>query len=462
MTADEILSNRVLAILQRWQTRWLGPELVVAVSGGSDSVGLLRLLDELSPTLGLRLSVAHLNHNTRGEASAKDAQFVAELAESLGWPFDCGQWTPTRTSHFEADARKARMAWLLQIARDRKANAVAVGHTSDDQAETILQRILRGTGPRGLTGIPARRRLEEGIALVRPLLKVSRAEVRSYLLQKGQPWREDSTNFDLSRTRSRIRHDLLPKLIQEYNPQVADALIQLGQLTKGWEKALRPRVARIERAATLYRDPETIQLDRSVIVACPLPLRSEVLRRAWRLAGWPERAMNADRWHRLSKLVKQDRGLESFGQGVVAEVTTNQLILRRTLKISPVRSPDSTFLPIPGEIHWGNARIRATLDTLESSQERVDFDQIVPPLKVRAPVPGDRFEPLGMGGRSTPLNDFFRGRGISKADRAKVPIVEDQQGLIWVVGQRISDRVRLTPATKTILGLSWEPCDRTY
>ena len=150
-----------------------------------------------------------------------DAAFVAELANSLGLPLDLGQWRPARAGHFESDARRARYAWLTQVARARGAAVVAVGHTRDDQAETILHRILRGTGPRGLSGIPARRILatDPELTLVRPLLGVSRRGVREFLTAIGQPFREDETNADLTRTRSRIRYDLLPKLAADYNPQ---------------------------------------------------------------------------------------------------------------------------------------------------------------------------------------------------------------------------------------------------
>ncbi len=202
---------------------------MVAVSGGGDSVGLLRTLCGLSESAGLRLSVAHLDHGARGEAGRADADFVAELATSLGLPFDLGQWRPKRAGHFESDARCARYAWLTEVARARGASAVAVGHTCDDQAETILHRIVRGTGLRGLAGMPSRRQLttDPPIALVRPLLRVSHAAIREHLAALAQPFREDETNADRTRTRTRIRHDLLPKLVLDYNPRAREALARL-------------------------------------------------------------------------------------------------------------------------------------------------------------------------------------------------------------------------------------------
>ncbi len=182
------MSDRWVKSLERRIRRWsgevgLGTTWVVAVSGGGDSAGLLRVLHELADRLDLRLSVAHLDHGARGPAARADAAFVAGLAASLGLAIDLGQWQPARSGHFESDARSARYAWLTEIARARGASVVAVGHTRDDQAETILHRIIRGTGVRGLAGMPRKRVLarDPTVTLVRPLLGVSRQAIRDYL-----------------------------------------------------------------------------------------------------------------------------------------------------------------------------------------------------------------------------------------------------------------------------------------
>ena len=214
MSVREPWTERVERRVVRWCEQGLGKAWLVAVSGGGDSVGLLRILHRLAETLGLHLSVAHLDHGARGEDACADAAFVAALAGSLELPFVLGTWRPTRTGHFESDARRARYNWLTEAARARGSSVVALGHTRDDQAETILHRILRGTGPRGLAGMPPTRLLasKPRITLARPLLDISRREVRDYLADLKQPFREDESNADLTRTRARIRHDLLPKL----------------------------------------------------------------------------------------------------------------------------------------------------------------------------------------------------------------------------------------------------------
>jgi tRNA(Ile)-lysidine synthase len=448
--------DRVRRLLARWVGSGLGTGWVVAVSGGSDSVGLLRALHRFGPELGLRLSVAHLDHGVRAEAGREDAEFVAELAGTLGLPMDLGQWRPTRAGHFEADARGARYAWLAEVARARGASVVAVGHTRDDQAETILHRIVRGTGPRGLAGMPARRPLAEGITLVRPFLKVTREEVRLSLGELGQPYRDDASNDDQSRTRARIRHDLLPKLAAEYNPKVAEALVRLGTLAAASRRVLGPELERAAREVTIEAGPHAVVLLNARLMRLPRPLRAEAIRLAWRRAGWPEAGMDARRWTRLAAMVRRERGRFSVGSGIDAWISTD------ILRLAPAASPfatapsDPVRLPVPGSVIWGEGRVGITLDPGDPRDETIDRDRLVEPLWVRGPRPGDRFQPLGMEAQSTPLNDFFRGRRVPREERGRVPLVYDRLGIVWVVGHRIADRVRLTSSTRRTVGLRWE------
>ena len=454
--------------LARWVGAGLGTGWVVGVSGGSDSVGLLRWLHRIGPELGLRLSVAHLDHGVRGEVGRADAEFVTELAARLDLPLDLGQWSPRRVGHFEADARGARYAWLTEVARARGAAVVAVGHTRDDQAETILHRIVRGTGPSGLAGIPARRPLADGVTLVRPLLRLTRQEVRAWLSEIEQPYRHDASNDDQSRTRARIRHDLLPRLAAEYNPKVVDALVRLGELAEAADRSGRRRVRARQRHATIEAGPERVVLDREVLRRSSGYLRTEVLRLAWRAAGWPEAGMSAERWRRLAALAQlsQPQTPRLVFCGIEVEVGPDTFTLRsrpaRPLKENEADpqgldvEPWERELALPGSVAWGPGRVVSTLDPAAPRDESVDLGCLQGPLSVRAPRPGDRFQPLGMGGQSTPLNDFFRGRGVAREDRVRTPLVCDRLGIVWVVGHRIAHRARLTASTERTVGLRWE------
>jgi tRNA(Ile)-lysidine synthase len=463
------VTNQWIEKIERGIGRWLDQRTsrvwVVAVSGGGDSVGLLRVLCQLARPLGLDLSVAHLDHGVRGEAARADALFVAALADSLGLPLDLGEWQPARTGHFESDARRARYDWLMQIARARGAGAIAVGHTRDDQAETILHRILRGTGPRGLAGIPARRPLcaDPRLTLVRPLLRVSRREIREFLAAIDQPFREDETNAALSRTRSRIRHDLLPKLAAEYNPAVSEALVRLGELSASLERVIGRDARAAARSATITATRDAVVLKHGFLQSMPRLMRTEILRQTWRRVGWPEANMSAGRWHRLAAMIESPE-IQPCVIGARVEVSSEGLfvLLRRLPKtrafVSTLRSQVEIPLALPGrtEIPWAGCIIHAETGESrgESPSEVVDFDQVSGRVFVRGPLAGDRFDPLGMGGKRMPLADFFRGRRVPLRRRGQTPLVCDQAGIIWVVGHRIAERVKATKQTEHVLCLS--------
>ena len=442
-----------LARVRPHLARLRGSGVVVAVSGGGDSVGLLRILEHARSEFDLRLSVAHLDHGTRGEEGRGDARFVEELAGALGLPFDLGHWRPSRAGHFEADARRARHDWLVGVARARNCGTIAVGQTLDDQAETILHRIVRGTGLRGLAGMPKRRELAAGVTLVRPLLGVTRLELRDYLAAIGQGFREDSTNLDTSRTRARIRLEWLPKLAEDFNPNVAEALVGLGRIASEASRRLERIAAGRLDGLLVESGPGYVAFDLAALAKLGPSARVEVLRLAWRRAGWPEGAMDARRWRRLAGL---GWSRISAGAGIEAEVTADRFILRRAAGSGIPPRPDPVDLPVPGSAIWGDWRIGAILDPNSPCDESVDLGALALPLAVGQAEPGDRFGPLGLEGKTQPLNDFFRGRGVARADRDSVPIVRDRLGIVWVVGHRIADRVRRTDATRWTLGFRAE------
>ena len=228
--------------------------LVVAVSGGPDSVALLHAL--VSGQLP-NLIIAHLNHQLRGQDSADDERFVHDLHAVLQTrgtarlelrcqQVDVGAQALRENDNLENVARKIRYGWLAKVAREVHAPFVATGHTADDQAETVLHRLLRGTGLKGLRGIAARRILVPGIELIRPLLGVTRAEVLAYLEEEGQVYREDASNNNRNYTRNRIRHELLPYLVQHYNPAIASILGRLAeQAAQAYREFFSVRMIRV-------------------------------------------------------------------------------------------------------------------------------------------------------------------------------------------------------------------------
>jgi tRNA(Ile)-lysidine synthase len=381
---------------------------------------------------------------------------------------DLGRWQPARPGHIEADARRERYEWLTQVARARGARVVAVGHTRDDQAETILHRILRGTGLRGLSGIPAQRTLADDphLMLVRPLLRVWRSEIREFLRGLDQPYREDETNAARNRTRSRIRHDLLPKLAAEYNPAVSEALVRLGGLSAAVEREIDRDARTATRTATVTLSPERVVLDHGCLRSAGRASRTAILRHVWRLAGWPEGSMSAERWNRLAAWIANDE-IERRVIGARVEVSSEGgfIVLGRLPAGERASFSTRSFTPIPVALHgrtdvpWAGCSIEVGTGQGPDRRPRdlVDFDQVAGGLFIRAPVPGDRFEPLGMGGKTMPLADFLRGRRVPRQERSETPLVCDERGIVWVAGHRIAERVKATDRTERVLALRRSP-----
>jgi tRNA(Ile)-lysidine synthase len=463
-------ADRLLAAMATRLERRRGARLVAAVSGGADSVAMLRLLHALAPALGLTVAVAHLDHGARGAESDADAAFVAALADALGLPCEVGRWTPERPAHFEADARRFRYAWLAGVATRRGADVVAVAHTREDQAETILHRIVRGTGPRGLAGMPASRPLAPGVTLVRPLLDQSRDDLRAYLAALGQPHREDPTNADTTRTRARLRHELIPLLEAGYNPRVVEAIVGLGRLAGAGDAMLRRRLDGIVRAIVPDPHADAVALPVRRLATLPPAIRVEALRLAWRRLGWPERALTRAHWRRLARAVAPRAAPPPrfhLPGPVLVERAGDVVRLRREgMPAAPAPPvPPAVAVPLPGMGPWGDRVLAAAFDPDAPAAERIDADALapfrtpegVPYLVLRPPAPGDRFDPLGLRGHTTPLADFLRGRGLDAQDRRATPLLCDERGIVWVVGHRIADRVRLREGTRRVLGLRCDP-----
>ncbi len=285
---------------------------VVAVSGGPDSVALLRALVEVCPgPPDAPLIVAHLNHRLRGDEGDADEEFVralhAELAARggavLGLRCDrIDVRAAAEGDNLEATARRIRYEWLAGVARVSGCGWVATGHTADDQAETVLHRLLRGSGLQGLRGIAVMRPLAEGVEVVRPLLGATRAEVLGYLEETGQPARQDRSNADLRLTRNRIRHELLPLLARDYNPGVVGVLTRLAeQAAEAFEDERRQAEALLSQAE-LPRAGDALVFDRKPLAAATRNGIRAMFRLAWEREGWPRGGMDFEHWDRLAGL----------------------------------------------------------------------------------------------------------------------------------------------------------------
>lgn len=305
---------------------------IVAVSGGPDSVALLLGLHKLQSACSLSLSVAHLNHSLRGDDSDRDAEFVAQLAKSLDLPCDVEKIDvsslATAGTGIEEMARNARLDFLNRIAQQRQASWIATAHHQDDQVETLLHHLIRGTGLSGLRGIPHRRELSPGIFLVRPLLKIPRQSLLTALEEAKQPYCLDASNTSDEFTRNRIRHQLLPLLRSEFNPRVDDALSRLASQAAEWEDFLRTSAAKFLATAILDRSPGGCRLRRSLWLDRHPLLQQEALRQLWADLQWPRQNMSASHWQRALDAISNG-GRQDFPGNVKLEVRDDLIRLYR-------------------------------------------------------------------------------------------------------------------------------------
>ena len=307
---------------------------LVAVSGGADSVALLRGLMALQPEFGWQLAVAHFDHRIRGDESAADAEWVRNLAAALQLPWRIGAAaTPSNPSAMDEEhARRLRYAFLEQAARELDCPVIATAHTADDQAETVLHHLLRGTGIAGLRGIPLQRRagsVSSRSLIVRPMLGVTRDQVLTYLDGLKQDFRHDSTNVNPAMTRNWLRQTIFPELRQRW-PYVVQSLCRLAEQAEELSSTLTQLAQELLATAMIDDSEEAVRLDVSRLTGRPRHLVRQVFVELWQRRGWPLRDMGYEQWNRLADLVTAD-GVAQFPGAIEARRRGGLLILSTTV-----------------------------------------------------------------------------------------------------------------------------------
>ena len=298
--------------------RFLPHGVLLAVSGGADSTALFHGFMQIVGERTDSLAVGHVNHGLRGEESDADAGFVRSLAERhriryVEHRVEPEEWTLDQSGSFEAAARRIRYDFLTKTAENFGIRYVAVAHTADDQAETVLHRILRGTGLDGLAGMSSVRPLSEAVSLIRPLLDVSRRDVLDFLHRIGQPFRMDSSNAAETFTRNKIRNKLLPQLRAEFNPKIDDALLRLARIAKESDETME---AVLDVLIPPPDDPTKID---AAVLRQPRPLIRAFFRRLWKEHNAPLREMGHDQWNELVEFLLQGNGRRLFPGAVLVE-----------------------------------------------------------------------------------------------------------------------------------------------
>jgi len=504
------LARRALDAIHRHALLRRGGRVVVALSGGPDSVALLRLLRELESSGELTVAgAAHLNHGLR-ETAHRDEQFSRALAGELGVPFrsdlaDVRGRADALGISLEDAGRRARYELFDRVVTELGADAVATGHTRDDQAETFLLRLIRGAGPRGLSGIhpkvglPAEAQEVRALGLltetpkarrwvIRPLLDIRRDELRRYLASLGQAFCEDESNGDVSIPRNRVRHTLLPLLAREFSPGIVDVLAREAAIARDDENWLQTEAIDLLDSIVLdgsgrhHRGPqglqpvthasasETVELNARALCALHPAVRTRVARQALAILA-ADRFVGYEDAERLVSLAKESAESDTGGSvSLPAQhaCRRGQVIVLSRKPFAPFANSFQVSLSIPGEVvlereGWA---VSATGDTqagqspgtlnLECPQFSVAVraDRLTSPLTVRSRRPGDRVRPAGMGGQAKKLQDVFVDRKIPRHQRDFLPLVVDSADtIVWVVGESVTEDFRVTGPSQGVIFL---------
>lgn len=451
--------------------------VLLGVSGGADSLVLAFGLE----ALGYPLIIAHVDHALRSESLA-EAKFVRQVADTRGWPFfsqriEVRQAAEAARQSLEEAARQVRYTFLFEQARLHQCQAVAVAHHADDQVETVLMHILRGTALGGLTGMPYRRLMPQwdpDIPLVRPLLGIWREEIEAYVETLGVEPCVDATNFDTTYFRNRLRHELIP-VLQTYNPQIKTALSRMADVLQVEADWLDKVTREAYQACVQGETDESIQLALPAFLGLHKALKRGVLRLAieqlrpdLRDIGYEaiERGLDyveagkaggeIDLVARLNLAVIEDTlvikdwsaELPDFGRPLLVDTSfeaslgLNQpVVLRHGWRITATLEEECSESPLKA------------VKRIPTDEAWLDYDQLPLPLTVRGAREGERFEPLGMGGQSQSLQDFFINLKIPAHLRLVWPLVSTDQRVAWVVGLRPSEAFKISEKTQRILRL---------
>jgi tRNA(Ile)-lysidine synthase len=450
-----------------------GDRVLLAVSGGPDSTAMLSLCRDLAAEMRLDLHVAHLNHGWRGAQSARDAEFVRRMAFRHGMPVTVGQVKPStwsgrrdRQSSREALARDLRRAFLLETARQIGARRIALGHTRDDQAESFLLRLLRGSGARGLAGIYP---VVDGV-FIRPLIDVRRHEIMACLKARRLRYRIDATNRDTRLTRNRVRRRLMPFLQRDFNPSVIDALSHAADILRDEETYLE-EVAAATYEALVDRTEPGVALPTERLRDLPPALQRRVLRMAFAEVRGDLRRITWTHAEQALQMLRETRGRRSVSLPDDLLVRLEGGALR--VGAQPPRAGEQggtireALCPVPGEIFLPSFDLRlraqlvpadglaAALHQAGSNQAYLDADLMFGPLLIRPRRAGDRFVPLGAPG-SRRVKSFLIDRKIPVDERGMIPLVLSGDRIAWIVGHQIDDRFKVTANTRRILLLEKE------
>jgi tRNA(Ile)-lysidine synthase len=451
-----------------------GQHLLVGVSGGPDSIALLSLLHRLARSWRLTLTVVHCNYGLRGTESEDDESFVDTFCRERQLPLVIHRPALSKRqqqSSFQAAAREERYDFMKRLAQKLQADHIAIGHTANDQAETVLMWLLRGAGMTGLAGMPYARKDR----IIRPLLAATRDEVVAYLYQEGLPYRRDSSNEKLLYHRNRIRKEVLP-VITRLAPAAVSVLQRQADIIREDEQYLEKVTKTLVRTLVRHALGGRQQIDRQAFIELPVTFQRRLVRALLRTYNDEEQASSLQVVESIRRVILKGKGR--------ARLSLKQALMtldKGSVQFSSRPGPGGECghqidseqenkvmlaVLVPSTVAWAgtNQQIHVQLMTRGAADElgrfpsrRValfDADRFSEPLVIRNWQAGDRFIPLGMKGKSKKLQDFFIDRKIERHTREKVPVLVAPEGILWVVGMRQDERFAVHRGTTRCLVVS--------
>jgi tRNA(Ile)-lysidine synthase len=438
-------------------------KIIVAVSGGPDSVALLFLLLEIKEQYSLKLVVSHINHKLRGEESDQDKEFVKNLCKESGIEFFSKSFL-----HIKEKAKKSKIS-LQEYARELRydhweklaqkigAEKIAVGHNLDDQVETILMRLLRGAGSLGLSGIPIKRG-----KIIRPLLWVKREQIETYLQEKRIPFRRDSSNLKPDYFRNKLRLLFLPLIQKEFSPNFYEILSRTGQILLEQERFIHKETEKVFNKSLITEKPNKIVLDLSKIKSYDICLKRNLIRVCLSQIQDSSKELSFQQTERILNLMerKESGKKVNLDKNIFAEVSGKQIgfYQRRekpldfTLTLPGEKRVEKTGLLVNSEI-LNRKSLPLQIKTKDEFTVYLDWDKLKYPIHLRNKKPGDYFSPLGMKGKKK-LSDFLIDLKIPNWEKEETLVLTSKDKIVWVLGKRISEEFKVTSQTKKVLRIT--------
>jgi len=469
-----MLEEKVLQTIKKFDMLSFNDRVLIGISGGPDSVTLLNVLLSFKKRYNLSFFIAHLDHMLRGKESDGDVNFVKNLAQELGLPCEvksCNLTEIAQKEHLtlEEAARKYRYKFYSETAKKFKANKIALGHSADDQVETVLMRFLRGSGLEGLMGIPPVRG-----KIIRPLIECSREEIEEYCQEHKIGYRIDSSNKEVVYFRNKIRLELLPLLSKDYNKNIKDIMLRLRNIISEVSAYLNQETELLFKEVARRESPEMVIIDLMKFTSLSLALKRRIIRKSIEVVKGNLYSISFRHNNEILKLTEYQLGEKEIylpDNLMVKKIYNKIMIYKKRVSKDQIEEVPNLWeydILIPGKTEIKSLDIEVEIKILDYADiksslyftrkkskgeflEFIDYDKVKPPLKLRNRRSGDKFYPLKMKGLKK-VKDFFIDNKIPKSHRDLIPLLVDSEGkIIWIVGMRLDNRAKLDADTKKVL-----------